>query len=401
MKILTATLLRISFISAVVCLGVALVCMSARAQTPQQANGAIIGQVTGGDISVVGPSQAEPGENAETITFASGSTLVVHSGQARVEFKSGGELDVCGPAKFTVLASGEAITIALSFGRVHARFDSSRPISIYTPLIIATPLAVADQPRDVTLGVAPTTGAMCVLAAHGAVQVEQQLSGETLIVPQPSEVLLAGTPLGATPAPAGSCQCDFQENSAKSGNSSPVLARETIPLEAGSASGAKPPADPQPSASVPAKAKDAPSVPAKTTTPPAIPANPGSVGSPTSSPKPLAPATQPIVKIEAPPITFEANPAEAQAETISVATLILAKDSVVQPEWIFHGVVAEPVRAQHPDVIPGAPDSLSQVASEHAVKAEMKPKKEGFWAKLRNFFVGRQRNASCIGAACG
>lgn len=169
-----------------------------------------LGQVSGDDISVLGLSSVAPGTSSHAIVFGDGSTVVIHSGKAHVKFEGGGELEICGPAKFTVLASGEALTIALSFGRVHARFDSSRPITIYTPLIVATPMAIGNQPRDTTFGLT-NNGAMCLLATRGAVQVQQQLSGETLVVPQPSELLLQGTSLTATPALAESCRCDFDE----------------------------------------------------------------------------------------------------------------------------------------------------------------------------------------------
>src|SRR6185437_13153668 len=54
-------------------------------------------------------------------------------------------------------------------------------------------------------------------------QVQQQLSGETLVVPQPSEVLLQGTSLGAARATSGSCRCDFDESSAQTSVSPPGI----------------------------------------------------------------------------------------------------------------------------------------------------------------------------------
>lgn len=355
------------------CLAAALIGSGAQAQ---EVTGRIIGQVTGGDISVAGPSQLAPGENAQTIAFAAGSTIVVHSGQARVEFTGGGELDVCGPAKFAVLASGEAITIALSFGRVHAKFDSSRPISIYTPLIIATPLAVADQPRDVILGLAPTTGAMCVVAAHGAVQVQQQFSGETLIVPQPSEVLLAGTPLGATPASAGSCRCDFDDISAKPASPERVVAENTLPVGVATTSPANSSAASHPSAvEKPEAQRLTPEAGEKTDhpdfPPPVVPAAKPRRPVP---PPTLPPADGPITKIVA-PLLYEAKPLPAPAGTISVATVLLAKAVVVEPEWIIHGVVEEPAKASKK----GSPEGVKQASGK---------KKSGFWGWFHRFLFG-------------
>src|SRR5579864_333909 len=199
--------------------GVFATCAAAQTTAP------ILGEIAGDDISVLGPSHIVNGHSSRAITFGGGSTVIVHAGKARVEFVGGGELEICGPAKFSVLASGEALTVALSFGRVHVKFDASRPITIYTPLIVATPMAIGDQPRDVTVGLM-NTGAMCVLAARGAVQVQQQLSGETLVVPQPSEILLQGTSLGAARATSGSCRCDFDESSAQ-----PSASQRSLPSQ--------------------------------------------------------------------------------------------------------------------------------------------------------------------------
>ncbi|MFZ0461593.1 MAG: hypothetical protein WBE20_13055, partial [Candidatus Acidiferrales bacterium] len=207
----------------------------ARAQSGDAAQGQMLGQVIGNDISVMGPSSVVPetaaGEQSRTIAFAGGSTIVVHSGKARVDFIGGGEIDVCGPAKFTVLDSGEALTIALSFGRVHVKIDALRPITIYTPTILATPISIQEQPREMTVGIA-NTGAMCVVAARGAVQVQQQLSGETLVVPQPSEVLLQGAPFGAVAAAAGSCGCNFEEPVAQQRAATPAAVTQSHPSTA-------------------------------------------------------------------------------------------------------------------------------------------------------------------------
>src|SRR5579864_8905110 len=102
-----------------------------------QATAPILGEIAGDDISVLGPSHIVNRSSSRAITFGGGSAVIVHAGKARVEFVGGGELEICGPAKFSVLASGEALTVALSFGRVHVKFDASRPITIYTPLIVA------------------------------------------------------------------------------------------------------------------------------------------------------------------------------------------------------------------------------------------------------------------------
>ncbi len=357
--------------------------LSAQTQEQTPAAAAALGQVVGGDISVIGPSNPVMNGSTPTIEFSGGSTIVVHSDKARVEFVGGGELDVCGPAKFTVLSSGQALTVALSFGRVHARFDASRPIVIYTPLLIATPMSIGDRPRDATMGLT-NTGTMCVLAAHGAVRLQNQLSGETVIVPQPSEVLLQGTSLGTLPAAAGQCRCDFDDSSAK----------QVTPLAPAATPASATAVAPDSEKSVPTLAPPSPKqmAPARATSPGSAPPE-GPVSHPqTPNPPPVAKnlpaqaaqspalpaaqtaAPQPILKITLPPIGYDAKSATATAEPLSVATLMLAQEAVVEPEWVFHGTVVAPAEERG-------------VASAQTPTNAPQPKK-GFWAKLHDFFTG-------------
>ncbi|HEV2341269.1 MAG TPA: hypothetical protein VGS15_05675 [Candidatus Acidoferrales bacterium] len=368
---------------AVACLALALASSPALAQASPQNSAAIIGQVTGGDVSVSGTSQPSSPVGANSFAFAAGSTIVVHSGQARVEFTGGGELDVCGPAKFTVLASGEALTIALNFGRIHARLDASRPVTIYAPLITAAPLAVMSQPRDFTLGIEPDTGAICVLAAHGALQVQQQLSGASLIIPEPSEVSLAANPLGSNPAAPGSCRCDFDESAAKAAPPEHIVAENTIPVGVATASPAsQPKAPPQPAAAAAQTPSSSSAVLAKSDNPdfppPIVPA--AKPREPVPPPE-LPPASGLITKIVAPPLLYEAKPLPAPAGTISVATLLLAKAAVVEQGWTIRGVVEEPTKSSGKD-------------STAAGKKASPKKKSGFWAWFHRFLFGSPQKST-------
>ncbi len=363
-----------------------------------QTTAPILGEIAGDDISVLGPSHIVQGNSFRAITFGGGSAVIVHAGKARVEFVGGGELEICGPAKFSVLASGEALTIALSFGRVHVKFDASRPMTIYTPMIVATPMAIGDQPRDVTIGLM-NTGTMCVLAARGAVQVQQQLSGETLVVPQPSEILLQGTSLGAVRATSGSCRCDFDESSAQTSVSPAGIVAQ------GQTSQKSSPIQPEPSpqnarkASSPADADSATSqiyTPAQRTI--AKKDEPTEQPTSRSATSALPPANQPIPKIDLPPIGYDAASATETAEPLSVAMLMLATEVKVEPEWIFHGTVAEPPRATI---------SASIKTAQHA-SAEITPKqqsskhttKKSFWTKLHDLFAGSPKKTDCVGEGC-
>ncbi|HLJ41754.1 MAG TPA: hypothetical protein VKT50_09730 [Candidatus Acidoferrales bacterium] len=363
-----------------------------------QTTAPILGEIAGDDISVLGPSHIVQGNSSRAITFGGGSAVIVHAGKARVEFVGGGELEICGPAKFSVLASGEALTVALSFGRVHVKFDASRPITVYTPMIVATPMAIGDQSRDVTIGLM-NNGAMCVLAARGAVQVQQQFSGETLVVPQPSEILLQGTSLGAVRATSGSCRCDFDESNAQTSASPMGIVAQVQTTQKSS------PGQPEPS---PQNARNASSqasadsLTSQTSTPArrtsAKKDEPTEQPSSRSARSALPPANQPLTKIDLPPIGYSATSATATAEPLSVATLMLAKEAKVEPEWIFHGTVAEQPRAAKSASI----DPTRHAPSEITAKKESdKPTaKKSFWAKLHDFFAGSPKKTDCVGEGC-
>ena len=389
MRIVDSLTTRITSSLGGICLAVALLACVCLAHPPQQPGIATIGQVTGGDISVIGQAQGTILGGTHSYEFAAGSTVVVHSGQARVNFTGGGELSICGPAKFTVLASGEALTIALNFGRVHAKLDASRPLTIYTPLITATLLAVMSEPRDVTIGLEPETGALCVLAAHGAVQVQQQLTGQALIIPEPSEVLLSTTPLVVNPASAGSCRCDFDQNNAPATLDDHIVAEKALPAEVTPAPLAKPAAASQsgaPATPAPQPARSGAAAKADQPTNASTPV-PNAPKTTESASRALPPATGPILKIVAPPLVYNANSADSATETLSVATVLLARAVVVEPEWTFRGVVAEPAKNAH-SAIP------SQVATQQNSKEKSKhaqvktAKRKGFWGWFHRFLFG-------------
>lgn len=315
-----------------------------------------------------------------------------------MEFSGGGELDVCGPAKFTVLGSGEALTIALSFGRVHLRFNALRPVIIYTPLILATPISVSGQPRDLTLALA-NSGAMCFLAAHGAFRLQNQLTGESIIVPQPSEVLLQGSSFANLPAATGRCRCEFNEPVAKTG--APASSLSTPPLPQRTPANATA-ISPRPSVenSV-ASASPLLSRPIRPLSPKSQP-EPRVAHGTLASPAPRQPVLPPgqttavrkVPTVTLPPIGYDVKGPAGASEPLSVATLMLAKETVIQPRWIFHGLIIAPAKK-----IQSAGISKSQAHAKpsHAPRPR-KPSKRSFWTKLLDFFAGRR--APCEGVGC-
>ncbi len=80
---------------------------------------------------------------APSIFVANGSVITVHSGMAQMTLLAGGEIDICGPAKLTLLESGTAVTLALNFGRLRVQLPAATSLRIFTPTIIATPLDIS------------------------------------------------------------------------------------------------------------------------------------------------------------------------------------------------------------------------------------------------------------------
>src|SRR5260370_256796 len=111
------------------------------------------------------------------------------SGIARIDLVEGGQINICGPAHLSVLKSGNSLTIALDTGTIHVPIEHGLAVNIYTPQIQAQTVAIGDGPRDALVGF-DTSGAMCIRANRGAVRVEQQLTGQSILIPQPRAVRL-------------------------------------------------------------------------------------------------------------------------------------------------------------------------------------------------------------------
>src|SRR5208282_14562 len=119
----------------------------------QDAPSGAVGQVEGKDISVDGGTAARGGTaTAPSIYVSNGSVVTVHAGKARMILFAGGEVEICGPAKFTVLLSGNAITLALNFGRLRVELPAETTLRVFTPTIIGTPIDISGGLRDVTVG---------------------------------------------------------------------------------------------------------------------------------------------------------------------------------------------------------------------------------------------------------
>ena len=176
------------FVAAVLLLG-AFSVHGAAVRADNAPSGAVA-RVEGRDISVEGGVAASDRQTTSPGIYASnGSVVTVHSGKARMTLLTGGKVAICGPAKFTVLVSGGAITLALNFGRMRVELPAKAALRIFTPTIIGTPIDISGGARDVTVGL-ELDDSLCVLATSGAIQLEHQFTGEMIIVPQAGEFFL-------------------------------------------------------------------------------------------------------------------------------------------------------------------------------------------------------------------
>jgi hypothetical protein len=121
----------------------------------------------------------------------------------------GGQINICGPAHLSVLKSGNSLTIALDTGTIQVHIEHGLALNIYTPQIQAQTVAIGDAPRDALVGF-DTSGAMCIRANRGAVRVEQQLTGQSILIPQAGDVLLLNGQFDSLRTSAGHCACDSQ-----------------------------------------------------------------------------------------------------------------------------------------------------------------------------------------------
>ncbi len=289
------------------------------AQAPRET----VGRLDGDDIQVQGHTRVEAEDGPNVFVLFSGSSATVRSGRARLLLADGGEVGICGPARFSVLKSGGAVTLAFDYGRLQARLDHAAPVAFFTPLIVASPVAIADGPRDVTLGLEPN-GAMCLLAAQGALRVEQQLTGQSVLLPQGGQLSLAGGQMEFVRGGSDGCRCDALVARAQHSEQSRPPQWSLL----ASASSARP--------TLPVAARK--------------PALPDSQKPPTIE--------EPVYRVLMPPLSFDAS-SLAPPPLPSPETILLVRRARVRPVKVFRGrVVAPPappaqaVTVERADILP-------------------------------------------------
>jgi len=318
-----------------------------------------VGRIEGDDVEVVTTTPSGVETNAAPTTVASGSDITVRSGHALLTLDAGGEVSVCGPAHFKLLKSSGAVTVALDYGRVHPSLESADTFTIYTPTIVATPIAISGGRRDITLGL-EQDGQMCVLTARGAMRVEPQFAEQSVIIPQGGNVSLVGGQIQSLHADVSTCSCDFPR------------ARLNRPVSAPS------PQTP-PSYSVGALSRPLPPERPRTE----------------DSAPPSASSGEPVYTVLMPPLTFNANSPEPPPEPDPEA-ILLVREVRLRPSAVLRGHV-NPAPAQAA-ARPTPPPAAAHAPSDDR-PLESQP---SLIDRVRNFFrkLASSNHAPCAGAGC-
>ena len=342
------------------------------AQSAAQAAPEIVAHIQGSDVSTNDRALVPV---STLVSVANGNEVTVHSGEARMQLVDGGEISVCGPAKFTVLADSEgAITLALDFGRMHVDLPASVNLRVLTTSIVATPIEINGGKRDIIFGL-DQSDSLCVIAALGAVQLEQQFSGQRLIVPESSDFSLQNGQLVPVAGSPQACTCAAAPQLGPGGNSgAPETASEPPPPSASS-----------------------PSTPSASSVPVAEPNLAVGALAPANENHPIAPSRQvasqsppdaaPDYKIVLPPLVFSsASPEPPGVPTEETAMLI--REIHDDPDWDFTGHVGPPGFAQAMSKALGEGGDSSQSQSSLPPAGSAGKKSGGFWATLKRLFIG-------------
>ncbi len=335
------TFRRVSLFAALFCVA-GCVCVPVtylRAAHPDNPLADAVGAIEGDAISVQGPMSVDTANGQVKTILRSGSEVQVKSGQAHIDLVEGGNLTICGPAHFSVLKSGNALTIALDSGTIHAHIEGQLTLTVYTAQIQAHAIPIGNTAEDVLVGL-DGSGTMCIRPTKGAVRIEQQLTGQSLLIPQNGDVSLANGQLETLHIASGQCNCELQL-SAKS--------QEMTTQVSGLASSAE--IKQQAAEQKPPEAAQAKTIP------------------------PVK--EEPVYQVFMPPLHYDAN-AKVQQD-YDPNLIVLVRRARVRPTLIFQGKVeGDPVVAQAA-APPPAPTTMKTDAAK-------KPADDSSWNRVRTFF---------------
>jgi len=309
-----------------------------RADNPP--SGDSVGTIEGDSITVEGPMSVESVRGQVKTLLRSGSDVHVKSGQARVDLVEGGSITICGPAHFSVLKSSGSLTLALDSGTIHAHIEGSLALTVYTPQIQARPLAIGGGAQDILAGL-DSSGAMCLRAGKGAVRVEQQLTGQSVLIPQNGDVTITNGQLERLHDTAGKCVCEVMQTTIPSAVSTQVSGLDSTEDK-------KKAAAPKPA-----------------------PANAGAADPPQKT-------DEPVYQVFMPPLHYDAS-ARTQPE-YDPKLIVLVRRARVRSALIFQGKVdGDPVVAEVALPQPLPPSSQKAGPGK-------KPEDDSTWNRVRSFF---------------
>ncbi|HEX4643560.1 MAG TPA: hypothetical protein VH161_08825, partial [Candidatus Acidoferrales bacterium] len=321
---------------------------------------AVIGRIEGDDLEVATTTPAGIERDASPTVVASGSEVTLRSGRALLLLNAGGEISICGPAHFKLLKSSGAVTLALDYGRVHPSLETSEAFTIYTPTIVATPIAISGGYRDLTVGL-EQSGEMCVLTARGAMRVEPQFSEQSLIVPQGGTVSLSGGQIDSLKADPAACACDFPRAHMEAPKPVPTVpAHAQPPMDVGALA---PPIEPKPRRTQ-------------------------------NIAPPSSPAGEPVYTVLMPPLSFDASSPEPPPAP-APETILLVREVRLRPSVEFRGHVnpapAPPIA--QPEPAPAPPPAPVE---------QPRPPQPSFFERVRNFLrrFTSESLSPCAGAGC-
>ena len=258
-----------------------------------------VGSIEGEAIALQGPMTVEVVRGQVKTVLRSGNDIRVKSGQARIDLVEGGQIAICGPAHLSVLKSGGSLTVALDSGIIHAHIERQPALTVYTAQIQARPIAIGDGAQDALIGF-DSPGAMCVRASTGAIRLEQQLTGQSVIVPQGRDVVLANGQLEGLRINEGQCACELQLAKAASSPTEISRIATTEEIQRKEAEAKKPAAIPE---------------------------------------KPLTPVKEePVYQVFMPPLAYDAK-AKVQRDNFDPKLILLVRRVRVRPTLIFQGRV--------------------------------------------------------------
>ena len=314
----------------------ATVLLSGAARPDNPPSSDTVGAIEGEAISVQGPMSIDSANGQMRTVLRSGSEVVVKSGQAHIDLVEGGNITICGPAHLSLLKSGSALTVALNSGTIHAHVEGLLTLNVYTAQIQAYPISIGGGAQDVLVGL-NASGAMCFRASKGAMRIEQQLTGQSLLIPQNGDVSVANGQLESLQNTPGHCACELQVSAKPPATSTQVSAlASTEELK-------KKAADPKPSA----------------------------------PPQNSVTTDEPVYQVFMPPLHYDAG-AKVQQD-YDPKLIVLVRRARVRPTLLFQGKVeGDPVIAQA-----AAPPPVPSVQKPEDAQ---KPVDDSTWNRVRSFF---------------